>query len=245
MPKFKIIPVIDILNHTAVLAKKGERNKYKPLRSYLFQSSNPIEIIEAIKKNFNFNEFYIADLDSIIKKTPNFQILNEILGISDIDIILDPGIINLEDILQYSKFKIKSLIIGLETVKSIKTIGQGLQILNQNRIIVSIDMYKGLILSNIKNLKNQNPFNIIGKIESMGVRKIILLDLYRVGQKIGGIPPLYLNILHNFKGDVYVGGGIRNYNDILEYKEHNFSGVLIATALYDGTLNSEKLKKFH
>jgi phosphoribosylformimino-5-aminoimidazole carboxamide ribotide isomerase len=244
MTKFKIIPVIDILNSTAVLAKKGERNQYKPLKSYLFQSSDPIEIIKAIIKNFNFNEFYIADLDSIIKRTPNFQILNEILEISDINIILDPGIVNLDDVLQFSKLKIKSLIFGLETVKSIKTISQGLQLLNQNDIIVSIDMYKGLILSNVKHFKNQDPLKIIGQIEAIGVKNIILLDLFRVGQKIGGIPPQYLDILHNFNGDVIVGGGIKNYGDILEYKNHDFSGVLIATALYDGTLNFEELKNF-
>ena len=51
MKSFKIIPVIDILNSTAVHAKKGERTKYKPIQSTLFQSSNPVEIIRKIKKN--------------------------------------------------------------------------------------------------------------------------------------------------------------------------------------------------
>lgn len=245
MEKFRIIPVIDILNSQAVHAKKGERTKYKPIKSYLFQSTNPIEIINIIKSKFDFDEFYIADLDSIIKKTPNFQILEKILSISNIDVILDPGIINLKDILEFSKFKIKSLIIGLETIKNLKVISQSLEILNQKSIIISIDMYKGRILSNAKDIENQNPITLIKKIESFGIETIILLDLYRVGQKFGGIPPLYLDILRNFKGDVFVAGGIKDYRDLLNYKENNFSGVLIATALYDGTIKIERIKNFH
>lgn len=244
MKRFKIIPVIDILNSKAVHAKKGERTKYKPLKSYLFQSSNPVEIIRILRKKYNFELFYIADLDSIIKKAPNFQILKEISKISNIDFILDPGIVDLEDISNFLRFRIKNLIIGLETIKNFKTIIQSLQILNQNNIIISIDMYNGQILSNAKDIKTQSPIKLIKKFESLGIKKIILLDLFRVGQKIGGIPQLYLDILHNFNGDVYVGGGIKNYTDILNIKEQNFSGVLIATALYDGTIEIENLRYF-
>ncbi|UCC21026.1 MAG: hypothetical protein JSV62_07025 [Promethearchaeota archaeon] len=242
MKQFRVIPVIDILKSKAVHAQKGDRTKYKPLESILFQSTNPVEIIREVVKIFNFPEFYIADLDSIINKSPNLQILKDILDISNINIILVPGIVNLEDVLYFSSFRIKNLIFGLETIRSIKIISQSLKILSQNNIIVSIDMYKGKILSNLKNLKNQSPMNIIGKIESLGIRSIILLDLFRVGQKIGGIPPLYLDILSHFNGDILVGGGIKDINDILEYKDHNFSGVLIATSLYDGSINIEKLR---
>ncbi|MBA7635504.1 hypothetical protein ES703_43108 [subsurface metagenome] len=41
-----------------------------------------------------------------------------------------------------------------------------------------------------------------------------------------------------------MGGGIKNYTDILNIKEQNFSGVLIATALYDGTIEIENLRYF-
>ncbi len=245
MTYFKIIPVIDILNSKAVHAKKGEREKYKPLKSYLFQSSDPIEIIQLIKRKLGFNEFYIADLDSILNKSPNFEVLREILAIPDIDIMLDPGIVNQKDILNFSKFRIKNLILGLETLKSIKVIDKCLQILDQFKIIVSIDMFNGQILSNAKDIRVQDPLRLVKSIESIGIMNIILLDLLRVGQKTGGIPPLYLDILHNFSGNVFVGGGIKNYSDILDYKEQNFAGILIATALYDGTIDIEKLKSFY
>ena len=245
MRNFKIIPVIDILNSKAVHAVKGERVNYKPLKSPLFKSSNPLEIVKILKHKYNFNEFYIADLDSILKKRPNFRILEKILNIRNIKVFVDPGIVSLEDTIKFSKFKFKGVILGLETIKNIDIISQSLKVLDQKKVIVSVDMYKGKILSNAKNLKNQNPLKIIKIIETLGVKEIILLDLYRVGQKLGGIPLLYSDISKSYSGKIFVGGGIKNYNDILNYKEQNFSGVLIATALYDGTINIKKLSNFH
>ncbi len=61
---------------------------------------------------------------------------------------------------------------------------------------------------------------------------------------MGGIPQQYLEIQDSFEGDIYVGGGIKDYKDILNYKNLNFAGVLIATALYDGTINIEKVRNF-
>ena len=244
MSSFKIIPVIDILDSKAVHAIKGERAKYKPLKSKLINSSDPIEIIKVLKQKFNFREFYIADLDAIIKYSPNLEILSTILKIPEIDVIIDPGIKDKEDLLKYSKYKIKKLILGLETINGYNVINEGLRILGKYKLIVSLDMFKGKIISKIKDLRNQNPINVVNKLKRFGVKELILLDLFRVGQKIGGIPPVYLKILKNFKGAVLVGGGIKDLVDLTRYYNNKFSGVLIATALYDGSIKIDKLKVF-
>ena len=129
-------------------------------------------------------------------------------------------------------------------MEAFQIISDAINIVGFDKLIVSIDMYKGKIISSIKEIKNQIPLKVIKKIEEIGIREIILLDLYRVGQKLGGIPLSYLEILRSFKGNILVGGGIKNFNDIISYKKRNFSGVLIATALYDGSLNIDKLKSF-
>jgi len=244
MYSFRIIPVVDILNFKTVHAIKGERAKYKPLTSNFIKSPNPINIINILKQKFSFTEFYIADLDAIIKKRPNLEILSKILEISGIKVILDPGITTKEDILTFSRFKIHKLILGLETINGYNIIKEGLKILEPDKLIVSIDMFKGEVTSNVEELKDQNPIDIINKLEKYGVKEIILLDLFRVGQKIGGIPPLYIEIRKNFKGDILVGGGIRNFKDLMKYNKNKFSGVLIGTALYDGTITAEEVKKF-
>jgi phosphoribosylformimino-5-aminoimidazole carboxamide ribotide isomerase len=238
---FRIIPVIDILNSKAVHARKGERAKYKPLKSILIDSSEPIEIVKFLNQKFKFKEFYIADLDAIIKKKPNLVLLTKILKIPEIDIILDPGIRDSADLVRYSKFKLKKLILGIETINSFDVINEALKVFGKNRIIVSIDMFNRNLISKIEELESWTPIDLINRLKEFSVQEIILLDLFRVGQKIGGIPKFYLDIRSNFKGTVLVGGGIKNFEDLQLYYNHNFSGVLIATALYDGSINVKKL----
>ncbi|MFX1324148.1 MAG: HisA/HisF-related TIM barrel protein [Promethearchaeota archaeon] len=238
------MPVIDILNSEAVHAVKGERNRYKPLKSELFKSHNPEDILRLLISKFGFREFYMADLDAIVKKKPNFQLLIEILRIPKIKIMIDPGIVNSKDLLLYSKFDINKLIIGLEKIHNIEVIQEGLDLLGQNKIIISIDLYKGKILSDSQELRDKNPKEIVEIVNCLGVQEIILLDLFRVGQKIGGIPSQYIEFQKLFKGKIFVGGGIKNYEDVLNFYQNKFSGVLIATALYDGTIDIAKLRKY-
>ncbi|MFX1357500.1 MAG: HisA/HisF-related TIM barrel protein [Promethearchaeota archaeon] len=245
MSNFKIIPVLDILNSTAVHAVKGERSRYKCLKSNLFDSSNPIKIIKELKQKFGFLEFYIADLDAIMKRKPNLELINEILKIPNIKIIIDPGIVNIKDIYLYSKYPLEKLILGLETIESIETILEGLKIIGSSKIIVSIDMYKEEIRTKINSLHNQDTLTVINLIKELGVSTIILLDLFKVGQKLGGISPLYLQIRNLFDGKIIVGGGIKNLKDIKKYQSENFNGVLIGTTIYDGTIKVRDLKSFY
>ena len=43
--------------------------------------------------------------------------------------------------------------------------------------------------------------------------------------------------------DVFVGGGVRDINDLVELKDLGVSGVLVATALHSGKISVEELKK--
>jgi len=243
MKKFRIIPVIDILNSEAVHAVKGERKNYKPLKSVLINSSDPLAIIKKINHKYLIKEVYIADLDAILRRKPNFSLLIKILKLPEIKIMIDPGIISTKNILEYSIYGLDSLILGLETIKNLGVISDCLEIIGPQKTIVSIDMYKEVIQTNVKEIKKQHPIEIIKKVDELGVKKIILLDLYKIGQKIGGIPPLYQEVREKFNGQIIVGGGIRDVRDIELYKQENFSGVLIGTALYDGTIEIEKLRE--
>ena len=243
MNNFRIIPVIDILKSQAVHAIRGERENYKTLKSVLVNDSNPIRIASKLKIDYLFNEFYIADLDAILQRKPNIAILSKILAIPGVEIMLDPGIRTKKNIEKYYNFNLKSLILGLETLKDLKVITECLNLFDNDKVVVSVDMYKEVIKTNIKEIRSQDLLEVVNKIEDLGVVNIILLDLFKIGQKLGGIPPLYSEIRQNFNGEILVGGGIKDIQDIKDYKTNKFSGVLIGTALYDGSINIEELRK--
>jgi len=241
MAKFEIIPVIDILNSKAVHAIKGERSKYQPLESYLFNTTNPIQIFKILNNKFNFSKYYIADLDAILHNKPNLNLYKKILKNPNNKIFLDPGIENENDIKTYPAASNLKLIFGLETLKNLNLIIEGLHYLGKDKLIISIDMYNGKIISNNPQIRKSTPIEIIKKCEDWGIFEIILLDLFRVGQKLGGIPSLYNQINKIFTGNILVGGGIKDFKDLIEYKNNNFSGVLIATALYDGSITKKEI----
>jgi len=242
---FKIYPVIDILNSIAVHAIKGDRDKYRPLKSPIFNTSEPLEIILGLKKKAGLKQFYIADLDAIIHKKPNIELIKKLIDYEDIEIIIDPGIRTIEHLKFFSDLNLSNLILGLETLQNIRIIRKSFKFFNKDKIIVSIDMYKEKLFTNIKKLKKLTPLEAIHKLEEIGIKRIILLDLFRVGQKLGGISPLFLKIKNNFSGEILVGGGIKNFDDVLLYHKCNFSGALIGTAIYDGTINLNDLRKFY
>jgi phosphoribosylformimino-5-aminoimidazole carboxamide ribonucleotide (ProFAR) isomerase len=157
--------------------------------------------------------------------------------------MLDPGIRTKKNIEIYYNFNLKSLILGLETLKDLKVITECLNLFGNDKVVVSVDMYKEVIKTNIKEIRSQDLLEVVNKIEDLGVLNIILLDLFKIGQKLGGIPPLYSKIRQNFNGEILVGGGIKDIQDIKDYKTNKFSGVLIGTALHDGSINIEELRK--
>ncbi|MHA1272415.1 MAG: HisA/HisF-related TIM barrel protein [Promethearchaeota archaeon] len=244
MREFRIIPVIDIKNSIVVHAIKGERAKYCPLKSQLISTHDPLELALFFKNQMGFSELYIADLDGIINKKPNIKIISKILNNSNIKLMLDPGISEIKDFSIYLNLNLNKIILGIETIKNLKIIENALDELSNSKIIISIDMYKGIILSKSDIISKLNPIDLVRDLNEIGVNEIILLDLFRVGQKCGGIPQLFLKIRDNFNGDILIGGGIKNIQDIELIYRNNFSGVLIATALHDGSINKNDIIQF-
>ena len=237
MKKFKIIPVLDLLDGLIVHAVKGVRENYKPLDSYLFNKPDLHLIIDLLYNKYKFDEFYVADLNAIMNRNPNWGIILKTIEKTYISFLLDPGIKNFEEVIQFSSLGIKNLILGLETLEDKETILKSIQLDLFQKVYVSVDMYSEKIITGIKEYQKASTINIIKNLSDLGVSKIILLDLKRVGSKEGGIPVLYEEIRKIFQGEILIGGGIKDLDDILAYYHFGFSGVLIGTALYDGTIN--------
>ena len=219
----EIIPVIDIMNNIAVHGKSGDRDNYKPLKSVLCNSSNPANIINTYKKN-GAKKVYIADLDAIMENGNNFKCIKEL----DIYKIVDCGIKNKKDIQNLEKLNFcDKLIIGTETLDD-------LSILNNENIILSLDYKDGKLL-------NYELDEILNNIQDN--TPLILLDISSVGTQKGINTELIKEIKRKKKttNPLYIGGGIKDENDLIEAYNLNVDGVLIATAIHNGTLDFKEI----
>ncbi len=227
----KIIPVIDIKNNLVVHAKSGKRNKYEPIKSDLCETSNPKNIIDSFREKLNLDTVYIADLDSIEKKGDNFDIIEKI---KNTEIYLDSGIKTYKDFQ-----KIKSLcsrkIVATETLENLNELKKITEI--DKNIILSIDMYKGKVLSKITTSIDA----ILNFATDYGIKTLILLDLYYVGRGQMRSSSELKKIIKKDHFEVITGGGIKSREDLIKLKNTGVWGVLVATALHKNQITKKDI----
>ncbi len=228
---FRIVFVLDIYNRTVVHAQGGNRQNYQPIHksSVLCNTSKPIEVINAI----NPKEVYIADLNilqGIGEHDTNFNDIRAVL--QKVKTMLDPGISSLSDIGDTLSLA-SSVILGTETA-SMDTISRAASEF-PGRVNVSIDIKNGRILTRDPNMPN-DPIEVIGMLNNMDIRDIIILDMDRVGTSSGVDAQFLSTIAASSNHDVLLGGGVKDMSDIKSLKDIGLKGALVATALHNGKI---------
>lgn len=216
----EVIPVLDIMNGLVVRAIAGRREEYKPLESsILSRKPDPLSILNGLK-NIGFRTIYIADLDAIMDREDNRYV---------IDLAMKMGFKIFADIgrrgLEFEDEERLVYVIGTEYM----WYPHEIEILN-NRVI-SLDMYDDLVT--FRNTR-KNLDDVLARIKQLNLKKILVIDLSRVGTELGVNKAIVSKVVEYFPGKVIVGGGIRSERDIIELKNMGVVGVLVATAIHKG-----------
>lgn len=238
----KIIPVIDIYNGRVVHAVRGKRKEYLPIRSSLCKSIDPIEVARAFK-NLGFTDLYIADLDAIIGSSMNLEVLKNIVNETGLKLMVDSGIDSIESAQKLLDAGVLKIIVGTETLQSKNFVGEVVDFFGDERIVVSLDLKEDKVLLKSGFQGFSGPLNLLREFKAMGVSQVIVLDLARVGSCEGVNVEFLKKLVVEIGINIYVGGGIRNINDLIELKDLGLSGVLIATSLHIGKIKVDALKQ--
>ncbi|KOY65412.1 HisA/HisF-related TIM barrel protein [Clostridium sporogenes] len=242
----EVIAVLDLKDGQVVHGIKGERDKYKPIESYLLSSSEPIEIVKAIYNKLGIQKFYIADLNAILGNGDNKSIIIELVQkFSNIDFYLDAGINSVEVANEFINIGINKVIIGSETLNDLNEIRTIIESISPDKIIFSLDMQDGILMSRCKQLNGfpvQDAFSILMK-NKVEIKNFLLLDLKKVGSNSGYENEFY-SLLKKYsdKYQIYTGGGVRGINDLKNMLKANINGVIVATAIHTGNIAAEDLK---
>jgi len=237
----KVIPVIDILNGEVVHAVRGRRQEYQPLQSILCKSTKPLEVAKAFK-TLGFSELYIADLDAITRGHVNFQALNRVADKTGLKLMVDAGVADLEAAEKLIDSGVSKIIIGTETLQNKNFVEEAVRILENHRVIVSLDFKGDKVLVKLGFNGCRDPMCLVREFKGMGVSAFIVLDLARVGS-CEGVNSDFLQKTLEENVDVYVGGGVRDIDDLIWLRNLGVSGALVATALHSGKILVEDLKK--
>jgi len=237
----KVIPVIDVLNGVAVHGIRGERERYQPLKSTLCRSADPLDIALTFE-SLGFSSLYLADLDAILGKSANFNIYRQIMTQTRLDLMVDAGIADITKAKKVLATEVSKIVIGSETLNSLDFLGQAVKAFGEDKVVVSIDLKKGKVLSVSEAIASMDAVSFAQKLRKIGINQIIFLDLDRVGTEHGINLALLRSVLEKTGVEVLVGGGIRSLQELEELRKLGVSGALVATILHNGKLEVDELK---
>jgi phosphoribosylformimino-5-aminoimidazole carboxamide ribotide isomerase len=238
----KVIPVIDILNGVVVHAVRGQRKEYKPLQSILTSAITPLEVAETFK-NLGFTELYIADLDAIISCSIDFSMHKQIAALTGLKLLVDAGITDIDRAQNLLDTGVSKVVVGTETLQRKSFIKDSVERFGSQRVVLSLDLKGEKVIVKLGFDGCITPMCLLREFKNMGVEQVIVLDLTRVGSSEGVNVGFLKRVIMEVGMDVYVGGGVRDINDLVELQRIGVSGVLVATALHNGKISILKLKE--
>ncbi len=238
----KVIPVIDILNGAVVHAVKGRRSQYKPLESVITKSTDPTAVAEAFK-SLGFNELYIADLDAIIDCRDDFRQIKQTAEKTGLTLLVDAGVTGIKRAQRLMDSGVGKLVVGTETLKSKAFVEEAIRHFGSDHVVISLDLKDGKVLTQPGFIGPTEPMQLLKEFKAQGASQVIVLDLSRVGSGEGVDFDFLKQVIAETCMDVYVGGGVRNINDLQELESLGVAGAMIATSLHTGKISTAELKR--
>lgn len=241
----RVIPVLDLLNSVVVRGVGGRRDEYRPIESRIAVSSNPLDVANAFREQFGLSTLYVADLDAILRGELNSDVLCELAG-EGFELLVDAGIRNAADADMVLAAGATRVIAGLETWPLLSSLEMLTYHLGPEQLLFSLDLKAGRLVRTFKDLIGDEPMDVAAAVLEAGVQQMIVLDVAAVGMS-GGVPTLPLcQAIREFapRSQLITGGGIRSADDLSTLRDGGIDGVLVASALHDGSMTAGAVRNF-
>ncbi len=233
----RVIPVLDLKGGVAVRARAGDRDHYAPLSATFHPGSDPVEWASAFRTRLGLDTLYLADLDAITRGMPQLALIRRVIETMR-EVWLDGGFRVLTSVSPWRDDPRVCPVLGLETIAGPEAVKAIVDAFGAGRVIFSLDLRDGVPLADERRWGALDATRIIGQVIDAGVRRVILLDLKRVGVGRG---PGTLDLLgrlatHHPNIEWTVGGGVSTKADLDQLAETPACAILVGTAIYDRTL---------
>jgi phosphoribosylformimino-5-aminoimidazole carboxamide ribotide isomerase len=199
-------------------------------------------VAEGIHRAFGIREFYMADLDAIQFERPNWNVYRN-LADAGFRLWIDAGVRDVRRSSELLKAGAHAIIVGLETCPNPEALAAVLAAGGQDRVVFSLDLKHGIPLGDTAAWGSHEPLEIVRRAVSVGTESLIVLDLAQVGARSGlSTSELCVQIKQEHASlRLITGGGVRGLVDLERLQTLGIDGVLVATALHDGSLTAADL----
>ncbi len=242
-----IIPVVDIWRGVAVHARRGERTRYRPIESHLLQGArpDPVALVRAYRTSLGSACVYVADLDAISGDGENLDIIAEMAASEPkVELLVDAGIRSVDGARALIRSGASKVILASESLASLDEASGPLADIGPHKAVFSIDLRDRRVVWREGSTESLDPYEVVVRLEQLGFLDAVLLEIERIGTG-SGADATFVDRMHRAGPGVrlIVGGGIRTAEEIRRLTRAGASGVLVATALHDGTIRKGDLAR--
>lgn len=221
-----------------VRAIAGERAQYRPIRSSLTDSSDPVIVARALLGVARFDALYVADLDAILQAGSArhhdvLLALCAVLAHAGVgELWLDAGTANWLDALDATAREYGVRLVRVVGSESLAPDAAARPRVADDDCALSLDYRHGVLLG---------PAGLDTRAAAWP-RRVIVMELAMVGTAQGPALALLERLAQLARRagrddlEFYVAGGVRDAADLRRLESYGAAGALVASALHDGRL---------
>ncbi len=223
-PGFAVIPVLDLRGGRVVRARRGERDSYAPIETPLAKGSAPESVAAGLLTAWPARRLYVADLDAIIDgRPPDRAALRAIAAACPgVELWVDAGFSALAATEDFLGTGLGRPVLGTESQ-------------SDERLVAALSDRAVLSLDSKGDARLGPP--VLHEDPTLWPRDVIVMTLARVGAGAGPDLSALAAIRAMAPGTrIHAAGGVRGPEDLRALATAGLAGVLVASALHDGTL---------
>jgi len=220
----EIIPVIDLKGGLVVHARMGQRELYRPIRTRLARTSDPVDVVSGIMSIYPFASLYIADLDAIAGAESNrVSIVRLKQAFPQVTFWVDNGLADPDTAAKWLPLGL-DLVLGSETQTDTRTV---CHFSRDPRFVLSLDFREAAL---------QGPSALLTHVDCWP-RRVIVMTLNRVGSHAGPDLERLRAVRAMAEGRaIYAAGGVRGVGDLQALVNAGIAGALVASSLHNGQI---------
>lgn len=224
----KIIPVIDLKNNLVVHAKQGDRENYLPINTPLCASADIYHVIDAFLSLYEFDTFYIADLNAITELGNHNTLIAEVMAtFPELTFWVDKG---------YQCYQ------PITSPNYLPVLGS--ECYQEETVMELSDFNKEFILSLDYAMTGPLGAARLFTDTELWPNHIIIMTLACVGSNNGPDTGKLQQFLQLYPEKNFIAaGGIRNSSDLQALEKIGITQALIASALHSGAIQASDIAK--
>jgi len=234
----KIYPAIDIKGGKCVRLIQGDANSVK-------EYGDPVEW--ALKwQALGADWLHVVDLDAAFTgEFINKEVIKEIVRSVKIPVQTGGGVRTREDVtVRIEEVGVSRVIVGTMAVEDPGFISWAKEAYGEDRIVVGIDAKDGHVLTRGWVQSTEiDAIELAEAVRDMGVGTIIYTDILRDGTLSGPNTAKTQEMVKKTWLNIIASGGIKSIEDIVAVRDSGACGVIIGTALYEGTIDFKEAMK--